>query len=120
VPKEYGRNQRVADIVQRELAVLIQREVVDARLGMLTISTVDLSPDLKNARVYVTSLGAEAAQEEIISTLNKYAAQLRHGLAKVLVLRGVPKLHFVFDSSIERGKHLSALIDSLSAGAGEK
>ena len=114
MPKEYGRNRRVADLIQRELAVLIQREVVDARLGMITISTVDVSPDLKNAKIYVTSLGAEADNEEVIMVLNEHAAHLRHELAKVVVLRGVPKLIFVFDSSIERGSHLTALIDSLN------
>ncbi len=114
MPREYGRNRRVADLVQRELAVLLQREVVDARLGMLTISAVDVSPDLNNAKVYVTSLGAEAPSEELILILNEYAAQLRHELAKVIVLRGVPKLRFVFDTSIARGSHLSALIDSLN------
>jgi len=87
---------------------------------MVTISTVDVSPDLKNARVYVTSLGAEANNEAIIIALNEHAAQLRHGLAKALVLRSVPKLIFVFDSSIERGSYLSALIDSLTVRAGEE
>ena len=117
MPREYGRHRRIADLVQRELAVLLQHRVVDARLGMVTISTVDVSPDLKNARVHITSLGAVAGHEETITILNDYAGQLRHELAKVLVLRSVPKLNFVFDSSIERGRHLSALIDSLHVKA---
>lgn len=114
MPKEYGRNRRVADLVQRELAVLIQRELGDARLGMITVSTVDVSPDLKNARVYITSIGSEAEQDEIVQILNERAAHFRHELAKAVVLRGVPKLQFIFDTSIERGSRLSALIDSVN------
>ena len=56
MPREYGRNRRVADLVQRELAVCIQREMSDTALKFITVSDVDVSPDLVNARVYVTSL----------------------------------------------------------------
>lgn len=120
MPKEYGRNRRVADLLQRELAVLIQRESTDTRLGMITVSTVDVSPDLKNAKVYITSLAAELDNQEVAAELNERAAHFRHELAKNLVLRGVPKLLFVFDTSIERGSHLSALIESVNKTKSEE
>ncbi len=113
MPRQFSRSRRVADLVQRELAQLIQREMKNSHLGMLTISTIDISPDLTNAKVYITSLGSDLNMEEIIQELNGLSGHYRHELARVLPLRGVPKLKFVFDSSIERGSKLSALIDSL-------
>ena len=113
MPKQFSRSRRVADLVQRELAQLIQREMKNSRLGMLTISTIDISPDLTNAKVYITSLGSDLNMEEIIKELNGMSGHYRHELAHALALRVVPRLTFIYDSSIERGSKLSALIDSL-------
>ena len=118
--KEYGRNRRVADQVQRELAVAIQREMSDTPLKFITVSNVDVSPDLKNARVFVTSLtDSDAEKQSIIGELNGRAGHFRHLLAKKLTLRSVPRLNFVFDYSIERGSRLSALIDSVNKSGSE-
>lgn len=114
MPKEFGRNRRVADLVQRELAVCIQREMSDTALKFITISDVDVSPDLVNAKVYVTSLEDDLDREEVAAELNNLAGHYRHLLAKKLSLRTVPRLTFVFDHSIERGRRLSDLIDSVS------
>ena len=124
------RAQRVADQIQRELAVLIQLEVNDPRVGMVSITGVDVSNDLSSARVYATvmnSLGDDADVndetlgepgaldkleiDENINALNKASGFLRTMLAKRLSLRVVPKLRFYFDGSIERGQRLSNLID---------
>lgn len=118
--KQYGRNRRVADLIQRELAVMIQRELRDAHLGLITVSAVDVSPDLKNARIYVTSLGDTQDTEMVLKRLNEMGGHFRHELAKILPLRGVPKLRFVFDSSIEHGSKLTALIESLQNGDDSK
>ncbi|MCG8415931.1 MAG: 30S ribosome-binding factor RbfA [Pseudomonadales bacterium] len=124
------RAQRVADQIQREIATLIQLEVNDPRVGMVSITGVDVSNDLASARVYVTvmnslSVHAEVNQEtmnapgeldqleidENLNALNKASGFLRTLLAKRISLRAVPKLRFYFDSSIERGQRLSNLID---------
>lgn len=124
------RAQRVADQIQREIATLIQLEVNDPRVGMVSITGVDVSNDLASARVYVTvmnSLGDNASVnqetlnapgeldqleiDENLNALNKASGYLRTLLAKRLSLRAVPKLRFYFDSSIERGQRLSNLID---------
>lgn len=124
------RAQRVADQIQRELAVLIQLEVNDPRVGMVSITGVDVSNDLASARVYVTVMNslsddAELNQEtlgkpgaldqleidENLNALNKATGFLRTMLAKRLSLRAVPKLRFYYDSSVERGQRLSNLID---------
>ena len=117
MPRQFGRNRRVADLVQRELAVLLQREITDPQFGLITVSAVDISPDLKYARIFVTCLGGKQQISEVIRTLNDMAGHYRHELARVLTLRSVPRLKFEFDVSIERGRHLSGLIDSLSASA---
>ena len=113
MPKEFGRNRRVSDLVQRELAVLIQRELDSRRFGLVTISAVDVSPDLLNARVFVTSMSDECDRDALVAALNDLAGHFRYELAKDSPLRKTPRLEFVFDSSVEHGSRLSALIDSV-------
>lgn len=107
--REFSRTRRVADQMQRELAQLIQQEVRDPRVGMTTVSAVEVSKDLSNAKVFVSVLGAEPA--EAIAVLKKVSGMLRHELGRRMLMRVVPELHFVHDTSAERGARLSALID---------
>ena len=117
MPKQYSRSRRVADLIQRELAVTLQREATDPRYGLITVSAVDVSPDLKNAKIYVTSLGGEALHDQLLNTLNDAAGHYRHQLAGNLDMRSVPRLRFLYDESIQRGRHMSDLIDSLQVSA---
>lgn len=125
-----SRGQRVADQIQRELATLIQLEVRDPRVGMVSITGIDLSRDLAHAKVFITVLdtvttnGAianliSAEEDDLdliqvqdnVKALNKAAGFLRSLLSKRLALRAVPKLRFFYDASIENGQRLSGLID---------
>jgi ribosome-binding factor A len=110
--KEYARTQRVADYLQRELASLIQREVRDPRVGMVSITGVDVSRDLGHARVYCTVMGSDSREEAEQSTeaLNKAAGFLRSQLSRDSNMRTVPQLRFYFDASVGRGRDLEALI----------
>jgi len=110
--KEYARTQRVADYLQRELASLIQQEVRDPRLGMVSVTGVDVSRDLGHARVYYTVLGADSSEEASESTavLNRAAGFLRSELSRDSSMRSVPQLRFYFDSSVGRGRELEDLI----------
>lgn len=114
---EYSRNQRVAELVRRELASLIQREAPVADLGLVTVSHVDLSPDLKNARVYFTCLDSALTEEGVAELLNERAGHFRRLLAKALPLRVAPALRFLFDRSIAQADRLSVLIDSANRKA---
>ena len=114
MPREYGRNKRVADLVQRELAEIIQREQTDTGIQLVTVSYVDVSPDLSHAKVFVTCLDTNKSKHEVIEILNKFAGHFRHFLSKRLTLRIVPRIKFYYDESVERGTYLSALIDSLN------
>ncbi|QRY79590.1 30S ribosome-binding factor RbfA [Pseudomonas sp. PDNC002] len=112
--KEYSRTQRIGDQMQRELALLIQREIKDPRLGLVTITGVDVARDLSHAKVYVTVMGQDDNAEVVkqnTSILNDAAGYLRMHLGKAMKLRTVPQLHFSYDASIRRGAELSALIE---------
>jgi ribosome-binding factor A len=110
--KEYARTQRVADYLQRELAALIQREVRDPRVGMVSITGVDVSRDLGHARVYYTVMGSDSSDDASESTaaLNNAAGFLRSQLSRDSSMRSVPQLRFYFDSSVGRGRDLEDLI----------
>lgn len=110
--KEYARTQRVADYLQRELAQLIQREVRDPRVGMVSITGVDVSRDLGHARVYYTVLGSDSGEEAKESTeaLNRAAGFLRSQLSRDSSMRSVPQLRFYFDASVGQGRHMEDLL----------
>lgn len=105
-----GRPQKVADLIQRELSELIRLEVRDPRVGMLTITSVDVSPDLSHAKVFITLLQKEKL-EDTLQGLQRAAGFLRSQLAHRMKLYTTPELRFAYDESVERGDHLSRLID---------
>ncbi|AVX14400.1 30S ribosome-binding factor RbfA [Stutzerimonas stutzeri] len=112
--KEFSRTQRIGDQMQRELALLIQREIKDPRLGLITITAVDVSRDLSHAKIFITIMGQDDDQEAIkgnLRILNDAAGFLRMQLGKTMKLRTVPQLHFNYDASIRRGVELSSLIE---------
>jgi ribosome-binding factor A len=119
--KEFSRGQRVADFLKRELAALIQFEIRDPRVGMVSVTDVEVSRDMSHAKVFVTVLGKETEEDtaEPIAVLNQAAGFLRSQVAKISNARTTPKLHFYFDSSVGRGQYLSNLIDK-AVSADEK
>jgi len=112
MPRDFPRTRRVGEQMQRELAALIRSEIKDPRLGMVTVSAVQVSRDLSHAKVFISVLGDAAAKQASLQILNKAAGFLRHALGQQMIVRTVPQLHFVYDESIERGSRLSALIDA--------
>ena len=109
MPKDYARTDRVAEQIQRELAELVRLEVKDPRVRMLTLTGVEVARDYSHAKVYYTTLdGANKATQQ---GLERASGFLRSQLAHRMKLRITPQLHFVYDASVERGAHLSQLID---------
>ncbi len=102
-----NRSFRVADQIQRDLAELI-RDLKDPRIGMVTLNSVDVTPDYAHAKVYFSVLLAEP--EKSAEALNEAAGFLRNGLFKRLAIHTVPTLHFHYDKTTERAADLSALI----------
>ncbi len=114
MPREFSRGQKVGDLIQRELAGLIQREVKDPRIGMVTINEANVSRDLAFADIYFTVLPAEDVTS-VEEALNQAAGFLRSQLAKVLNTRTTPKLRFHYDATIENGARISRAIDAAIA-----
>lgn len=129
--QQFGRHQRVGDQIQRELAHLIQFEIKDPRLGLVTVSGVRVSRDLSVANVYITVMTGKESEandtpkvdkhkagdqvdgeiEQSLKVLERSAGFLRKMLSRSMQLRVVPQLKFHYDESIVRGQTLSSLID---------
>ena len=107
-----NRSYRVADQIQRDVAELI-RDLKDPRVGMVTINSVEITPDYAHAQVYFSVLVGDA--EDCQAGLNEAAGFIRNGLFKRLQIHTVPTLHFHFDRTTERAADLSALINQANA-----
>lgn len=104
-----GRNTRLADQIQKDLATLVQRELDVARAGLITLTGVDLSADYAHAKVYFSVLGAEP--DVVAQALNDKAGWLHSQLFRMLHIHTVPTLRFVHDAQLARGIELTQLID---------
>jgi ribosome-binding factor A len=111
VKRSSGRTQKLGDLIQRELSELLQRELRDPRVGMITITSVDVSPDFSHAKVFYTTLDPGHV-EEASAGLKRASGFLRSQLARRIKLYTTPELRFEYDESVERGDRLSRLIDS--------
>lgn len=110
------KNSRINGEVQRELSQIISQEIKDPRIHPMTsIVRVEVAPDLKQAKVFVSVLGDEESQKGTVEGLRSAAPFIRGKLARTVNLRNTPELHFVLDQSIEYGVHMSRLIDEVAA-----
>lgn len=109
--KEFGRSQRVASEMQKELALILQREIRDPRLGFVTVNEVELTKDLAVAKIYVTVLNADdAGKQRNVKVLNEIAPTIRHELARRMRLRHISELHFIYDNSFDTGMRVAELL----------
>jgi ribosome-binding factor A len=113
MPKTSNRLGRIGDEICQELARLIRGELRDPRLGMVSVVGARVSRDLSHADIYVTVLGTEV--KDSVAALNHASGLLRSLLAKNINLRTTPRLRFIYDETVERGRMLSALIDEAVA-----
>ncbi|AMO67418.1 MAG: ribosome-binding factor A [Zhongshania aliphaticivorans] len=115
--KEFSRTARIADFLKRELGSFIQKELRDPRLGMVSVIDAEVSRDMSHAKIYVTVMGKDSAEEakESLDVLNKASGFLRSQVAKINNARTTPQLRFYYDSSINRGQHISKLIQDAVA-----
>jgi ribosome-binding factor A len=104
------RPERVSDALREVIAELLAREIKDPRVGMVTLTHVEVSPDLKHARVYFSCLGDAAAHERSLAGLRSAAGYIKAHAARRLKLRFTPEITFVFDPSLERAERLSSLL----------
>ena len=109
--KEFGRADRVAQQIQREIAVILQREVKDPRVGMVTVSDVELTRDLQHAKIFVTFFLNEVDDIEAgVKVLNDASGYIRILMGKAMKLRVVPEIRFVYDKTVVEGMRISNLV----------
>jgi len=109
------RIQRLNSLLRHEISELLQRQVKDPRLGsFVTVTEVSISPDLRQARIFVSHIGSEEEKQEILSALASASSFFRRELTRRLRLRRIPELSFQWDDSIEQGVHLLKLIDQVT------
>lgn len=105
------RTERTCKLIQREISGLLERDVSDPRLSrLISVTEVTISPDLRHAKVFVSTLGSDVNKEEMLTGFNNASGFLRRELAAHLKLRYTPELSFHYDDSIERGARLLKLI----------
>ena len=112
----YKRAERVADQIRMEVADIIARKIKDPRIGFITVTDVDLSPDLRVARVFVSSLREGESEEVALQGLTNAVGFVRGELGRRLELRYTPELIFCRDASRQHGSRIDQLLDSLHPG----
>ena len=113
--KSFSRKDRVAEQIRRELAELIRSELKDPRVGMISITDVEVTADYAHAKVFFSTLAGSEHVAEVMTGLQKASGFLRRELGKRISIHMTPQLHFVFDESLERGADLSQLIQKAVA-----
>jgi ribosome-binding factor A len=107
------RPQRLALQIQHEVSLMIFRDMKDRRIGFITVTGVQLSPDLRHARIFVSLMGSEAEKEESLSTLNHATGWIRHELGQRIRTRFLPDIVFLTDTSQDYGERIDKLIDRI-------
>ena len=109
------RSERTSKLIQRKISELLERQVNDPRLSkLISVTEVILSPDLRYAKIFVSTLGNKIDKEDMLTSFNNASGFLRRELALHLKLKYTPQLSFHYDDSIERGARLLKLIGELT------
>ena len=119
--KNSMKNMRINEEVHRELSNIIRSEIKDPRINPMTsVVAVEVAPDLKSAKAYISVLGDEKSQKDTLAGLTSAEGYIRRALAKSINLRNTPEIRFVMDQSIEYGVHMSKLIDDVNQGSSKE
>lgn len=110
---QHIRAERVGDLIKKEVSQIIQHELKDPGIGFVTITAVELSGDLKHAKIFYSVLGDENAKKESSSALKRACGFIQHEIGRRLRLRYTPEIYFLFDSSVEYGAHIETLIKKI-------
>jgi ribosome-binding factor A len=115
------RVDKVAAQLREEISAILSQRLKDPRLGLVSVIEVDISPDLGNARVHVSTLGGEDERQELMKALEHARGFIRHELAvRLRNLRRVPDIRFVDDRNIEYAVHIGRVLESIHAEEGER
>lgn len=114
------RMLRVRELLKREIGEILRRELPVDQAGLITVNDVDLSGDLRNAKVFIGFLGSAEQQRTGLALLQKNRARIQNLMAKSVFLKYIPRLHFVMDDSVVRGNRVLKIIDELEKTSGGK
>jgi ribosome-binding factor A len=107
------RTQRVALQIQQEISLILSRNLKDPRIGFVTVTGVDLSPDLRHAKVYVSAMGDDKARRESLQALNHASGWIRHELGQRIRMKFLPEIVFRTDTSLDYGERIDRLLDDI-------
>jgi ribosome-binding factor A len=110
------RTERIDELLRQEIGQALEREVTDPRIGFVTVTDVETSPDLAHARVWVSVIGTPEQRKETLAALRRAMPFVRHGLGTKIRLRRIPELDVRLDDSAERGTRVLHILDELEAG----
>ncbi len=105
------RPQRLALEIQHEISMMLHKDIKDRRIGFVTITGVEMSPDLRHAKVYVSAMGNDAQKKASLDALNHAAGWIRHEIGQRIRMKFLPEITFRADSSLEYGEHIDQLLD---------
>ena len=108
------RIERVAELIRKEVSAIIREDVSDPRIGFVSLTRVEISPDLENAKIFVSILGDREQKDDSMEGLNSASRFIRGKLGNVLEMRTVPELRFVRDDSLEKGSQVLGIISKLN------
>ncbi len=106
----HRRAERVAEAIKEEVSLIIQKEVKDPRIGFLTVTAVELSDDLRYAKIFVSVYGSEKERRKSLKGLQSATRFIRRGIGQRVKLRYIPEIVFKWDESIEKGAHIEELL----------
>jgi len=113
----FSRGDRIRKTLQKEISDIIQRSIKDPRIsGIVSVTDIELSPDYKYAKVYVSIFGTDEQKEQTMEALEDATSQVRYEVGKRVRLRHTPEIEFRRDDSLERGSRITDLIDKISRG----
>ena len=112
-----ARTDQLDQLLRQEIAEIVTREVADPRIGFATITSVETTPDLRHAKVWVSVIGQPAERTAAVAALGRAMPFVRHELGRTLRIKRVPDLHVQLDDTAERGTRVLQLLDELGSGA---
>ena len=116
---DYKRADRVSDLLREEIAGMLLREVKDPRIGFVTITDVEVSDDLRSAKVFFSMVGSEKELDRATKGLNSASGFIKRKLGKRLKMRYIPDIVFKFDRSLEYGSHIDSILNDLNKSVPE-
>ena len=108
-----NRQRRLGQLLKQEISELLAREIKDPRIAFVSITSVDVAPDLRHAKVYISVLGSESERKSTIAGLRSASGYIRRELGARLSLKYAPEIRIMYDDSIEEGSRILALIQSV-------